>query len=668
MITQELYIDGVLADMDDNSSVWLDIKTNLLNDITKIQSSVTLTIKLPSTQCNKRIIGFGQVVTQRAGEDTEWRVHDAEYRRNGVTLIRGGRLTVVGAGDDSIDCTIVWGLYDAVAKLMRADVALNGLTENINTLLWTGNDSPDTYVAAQAADYFFAGADMWYTTAQDYPWEVSDSVYVGEHDKRFRGRVRGTCLHPSVKVSYVLGLIAQYCNVTINWSQAAQTIINSMVIPLVDNKANEQTYRDTTVVSFPQKAKTERTLGLFTPTYVAVDSAVFRQDGGDNNPLRALVDGDIHAEISCTVQYDMTGWATDAQGYWKMRGVYCAIIVEHSAEDKEIHPIGLRYVTQNKLTPSDYPTNTVEATLTGTGVFAVRADDKVYFARYYQQSNFGGSNTDPVVTPANDNPPTTFVSGIAVNMRPANVEGKVPKNGYYPIESNLPDIQAVDFVKFLAAYTGCFPLQIASDDTITFASLSEVFGNTANAVDWSGRLIARTAENTPKDVQFHPSEWAQVNRYEWQEDERNEHPAVYYGMTLALDDDTLEKERTVMTFPFAASDGNRVPCYTLESDGTVDSDACKPRIMRLYDNNGVAGATFESVWATRLQTDLEPFRKSLQHAKIITERIALSDIDVLRFDERKPVYLAQYGAFFAVLEIKQSNEMAADVTMLRIIQ
>lgn len=668
MITQELYIDGVLADMDDNSSVWLDIKTNLLNDITKIQSSVTLTIKLPTTQCNKRIIGLGQVVTQRAGEDTEWRVHDAEYRRNGVTLIRGGRLTVVGAGDDSIDCTIVWGLYDAVARLTKADVALNGLTENINTLLWTGNDSPDTYVAAQAADYFFAGADMWYTTAQDYPWEVSDSVYVGEHDKRFRGRVRGTCLHPSVKVSYVLGLIAQYCNVTINWSQAAQTIINSMVIPLVDNKANEQTYRDTTVVSFPQKAKTERTLGLFTPTYVAVDSAVFRQDGGDNNPLRALVDGDIHAEISCTVQYDMTGWATDAQGYWKMRGVYCAIVVEHGENDREYYRCGLRYVSETSIKASDYPSNIVEATLTGEGVFAVRADDKVYFARYYQQSNFGGSNTDPVVSPANDNPPTVFLSGVAVNMRPANIDGEVPPNGYYPIESNLPDIKVVDFVKFLAAYTGSFPLQIASDSVITFASLSDVFGNMSNAVDWSSRLIAGTGENVPKALSFHPTEWAQINRYEWAEDDRNMESAASYGMGLLLDDDTLEKERVILTFPFAASDNDRVPCYTLDGEGKTAYSACKPRIMRLYDNGGQAAMIFDDGWADRLAASTELLRRSLEHAKIITERIDLSDIEIMRFDERKPVYLAQYGAYFAVLEIKQSNEMAADVTMLRIIQ
>lgn len=667
-MTQELYIDGILADMDDNSNVWLDVKTNLLSDITKIQSSVTLTISLPMTQNNKRIIGLAQVITQRQGEDMAWRIHTAQYRRNGVTLIESGRLMVVSVGD-TIGCTIVWGLYDAVARLLKADVSLNALTEDVNTVLWTGNNTPDTYAAAQAADYFFAALDMWYTTAQDYPWTNSDTLPHHIPDERFRGRRRGTCLHPSVKVSYVLGLISHYCNVTINWSQAAQTIINSMVIPLVDNKANADTYRSTTVVSFPQKAKTERTLGLFAPSYVSIDSAIFRQGSGDNTPLEVTSDADIHATMSVDVQYDMSGFTPDSEGNWKMRGVYCAIIVEHGETDRDYYYCGLRYTQiQTSIKASDYPSGIVSATLTGEGVFPVKTDDKVYFARYWQSNIFGGSNTDPVTTPANDNPPTTFLSGVAVNMRPANIEGQVPANGYYPIESNLPDIKAVDFVKFLAAYTGSFPLQIASDSVITFASLSEVFGNVANAVDWSGKLIARSAENTPKDVQFHPNEWAQVNRYEWQEDERNDYEAGYYSLSLLLDDDTLERERTVMTFPFSASDGSHVPVYTTDSNGTTEGSPCKPRIMQMYDNGGNVAARFESAWGERLMTALEPFRRSLQHAKIITERIALSDIDVMRFDERRPVYLAQYGAFFAVLEIKQSNELAADVTMLRIIQ
>jgi hypothetical protein len=195
-----------------------------------------------------------------------------------------------------------------------------------------------------------------------------------------------------------------------------------------------------------------------------------------------------------------------------------------------------------------------------------------------------------------------------------------------------------------------------------------VFGNIANAVDWSDRLIATTDENEPKELAFHVTDWAQRNRYQWAEDDRNEYPAEHYEFDLLLDDDTLEAERTVLTFPFAASDGNNVPVYTRTDAGNVESSACKPRVFMVYDKSGKAGAKFESGWSERLAETMSPLRASLEKAKVITERIALTDIEVMQFDERKPVYLAQYGAYFAVLEIKQSNDMAADVTMLRIIQ
>lgn len=663
-MTQELYINGVLADMDDTSNVWLDIKTNLLNDITKIQSSITLTIKLPTTANNCRIIGLAQAVTYRTGEDMQWRIHTAEYRRNGVTLIHNGRLTVVRVSDGSIECNIVWGLYDAVARLTKTDATLNTLTDEINTVLWTGNNAVESYADIADKNWFFADLDMWYVTAEDYPWTRSDSLY--DSERTYNGGLRYANIHPSVRVPYVLGLIAAKCNVTMNWSQGAQAVINSLCLPLVDNKANDSTYQDTTIVSFASKPQTERTLGLFTPNFISVDPLLFTQENGT---LIAAADMDIHATMQTLVQYDMTGWTVDSQGYWNMRGVYTAFGVEHGEDDYDSYYCGIRFTArETKIKASDYPSNIVSATLTGEGVFHVTKGEKLKFGRFYQQSSFYGGEPQWVAEPAADNPPTAFLSGSYVRMRPSAVGSDVPMNGYYPIESNLPNIKVIDFVKFLCAYTGSYPLQRASDDTVTFAQVSDVFGNIANAVDWSDRLIATTDENEPKELAFHVTDWAQRNRYQWQEDDRNEYPAEHYEFDLLLDDDTLEAERTVLTFPFAASEGNNVPVYTRTDAGNVESSACKPRVFMVYDKSGKAGAEFESGWSERLAGTMSPLRASLEKAKVITERIALTDIEVMQFDERKPVYLAQYGAFFAVLEIKQSNDMAADVTMLRIIQ
>ena len=60
--------------------------------------------------------------------------------------------------------------------------------------------------------------------------------------------------------------------------------------------------------------------------------------------------------------------------------------------------------------------------------------------------------------------------------------------------------------------------------------------------------------------------------------------------------------------------------------------------------------------------------ESLQEAKVIKERVRLTDTELLSFDERTPVYLSQYAAYFAVTEIRQTGEGVCDVTMFRIRQ
>ena len=57
---------------------------------------------------------------------------------------------------------------------------------------------------------------------------------------------------------------------------------------------------------------------------------------------------------------------------------------------------------------------------------------------------------------------------------------------------------------------------------------------------------------------------------------------------------------------------------------------------------------------------------SLQKAKIITERIRMRDLELINFDETRPIYLAQYGGYFAVLDIKADDSGIAEVTMLQL--
>lgn len=145
-------------------------------------------------------------------------------------------------------------------------------------------------------------------------------------------------------------------------------------------------------------------------------------------------------------------------------------------------------------------------------------------------------------------------------------------------------------------------------------------------------------------------------------------------------------------FPFAATDGNSVPMYKVEfdkstKDGSAFGDkrgeakkdeiektkepsytACKDRILRLRaDGEGLAAAYFDINMQDILDDKYKDVARTLQQSKVIKEKILMRDIELLNFDETIPVYLAQYGAYFAVTEIRSSSNGIAEVTMLQLV-
>ena len=89
--------------------------------------------------------------------------------------------------------------------------------------------------------------------------------------------------------------------------------------------------------------------------------------------------------------------------------------------------------------------------------------------------------------------------------------------------------------------------------------------------------------------------------------------------------------------------------------------------MTLYeDENGKAAGTFDMDMQEIIPVRYGDLAATLQDINIITETFVLSDFELLNFDETIPVYLRQYGAYFAVLEIKSSKAGIAEVQMLKL--
>ena len=158
----------------------------------------------------------------------------------------------------------------------------------------------------------------------------------------------------------------------------------------------------------------------------------------------------------------------------------------------------------------------------------------------------------------------------------------------------------------------------------------------------------------------------------------------FYDGNLKVDNNSLENTRDVVTFPFAASNGNNVPMYEASDeevnegfhadrkDNNTDSapsyKKCQDRILNVIKNaSGKAALRFGLDMQEIIDMKYDGVKRMLSSARVIKDKFILSDIDISEFDETIPIYLSQYGAYFAVLEIKSDGKDTADVTMIELI-
>ena len=467
-------------------------------------------------------------------------------------------------------------------------------------------------------------------------------------------------LHPVVAVKYVIGKIEQVCGVTFHFPQAAQTVIDTMGIVLVDKKAGEESFPQATTGETGQSYTTG---GYVSPVFSYVDASLFEVVTVDNiTKLRVKVTMDYNVSMLCGIHYNMNGWTVE-DGKYTLAGA-CVVMVVEREDQAFYYPCGtMKGDTVSVPVPS--AGTTIDDTLEGNGNVQLEAGDVLSWCMAWQmyEQHWWESEYRPEwhFERMELNPPTQW-DNVYIRLKVASVDGDVPEYGLFPIERNLPDVKLLDFVKFLCAYLGIYPLQIPSKADIYFANYADAF-NEANAVDWTGKLVAQSEENRPKEVTFHPDGWARNNWYRWTEDERTEVNADY---DLEIADETMQVERDIIRFPFAAGEENKIPCYYLSDDGIAQYSACKPRLVKAFNQDGIVGGVFDAEWSERLAASVAMLQSSLYNASVIKERMRLTDIDLQAFDERKPVWLAQYGRYFVVLNIKQSSDMAAEVTMLQI--
>lgn len=485
-------------------------------------------------------------------------------------------------------------------------------------------------------------------------------------------------IQPSVTARYILDLITAQTGVAFDWSNQAKEIIKGLAVPLITRKADAQTV----VGSLEGTFFHTESLGIldFQPTSL---SEVF--DGLEIGHRYSQ----LNVKIACKMIFDFQmNWSWDAskvtpsghkswsfgegstewQAFYSYPPNYIEMKVKHKNDDGTWTETPYIAGLQQDETSGKYVTDYESDKVNGRFIHLVAGRGEIYL------------EDGDIVTFEMKHPKNQALIGLkCYNGRlSASIKQSddVPYGGNFPIGKNLPDIKVTDFLKCICILTSTFPSQRFIGGTLTFADIVNLWEDKAQAVDWTKKLIPSEASNHPRQTDFSVEDYCQHNIYKWKEDD-----TVYqqHDADMTIDNKTLEYTQDVCTLPFAATDGNRIPIYELESKQSTFGNttytrqvatkykACKDRIVNLTKNDaGYAELAFNIDLQDIFDSKLEKLRKTVANPHHIVERFNLSDLEILNFDETKPVYLAQYGAYFAVLEIKTTSSGYCEVTMIEL--
>lgn len=675
-MTERLYIDNILVDVGTDTDITLSIVSNLFSDLSKINGNTTYSIKLPKTTTNRRLFGYADRMDERQG--WPYRTHTARYLREGVEIIKGGQAVLTSSTAEAYEVVITWGVCMKFAEMVDNGWTLQDLPSTA-VVPFVENNDITPYDTFMAQGYGYVGIDTTDNEEDEGAWRTS-------YDIDYNGRSRGnsgaggteknggirrvfadwTTRHPSASVKWVLQQIEALTGVSFMWTGDAKSLIESLCIPCVTKDANALSFEGfemLTAVMTDLRLNRART---YEATFSCrSDSVVFGNipTGTQRQRVDVLVSTTAHFHMSLTVwmmKANLDVW----KGSYYFPATSVKLVVIHSDNTEDEYMVG--ETTQHRIPVESVTRDRITETISGEGDVDLAAGDKICIRAWTLMSDQNMS--------LSTSPPPDGMSGGFSFMPKAGKE--VPYGAKFPIVLNLPKIKIVDFIKFLSAITGTFAKNVAND-VVEFIAFDDA-ADLQRAVDWSSRLIPSGERNLPSTAGYKISDWARVNWYRWKDDGKV--TGVYDG-AISIDDETLEGERDAMVFPFAASDGN-VPLYRYEWEQEESGEwvrnesysKCEPRIMQIYTIIRVSGGVetayplgrFGLSMATIIGEKYGLLRQLLNGCKVIGESVRISNAELSEFDEMRPVWLAQYGAYWMITEIRARKGGVADVKLVKL--
>lgn len=613
-----------MVDVSPDTTITLNFKSNLLGEIDKITASNSQTITLPKTPKNRRIMGNAGAPS--AFSSQRYNKMPARYVRDGVEVVKAAYAVLLSSGE-GYEVAIYWGLMTNFSEWVDSGATIGDVVEDSLSMTWANNTSLSTSLQPLMV------ADYWNG--------IGSYGHMGDYGA-------SVALHPFVQASYILQRIAAVYGLTFDYSQyvgnqlARMAVLcdtrNALATPVTSGVARLQYdysgWNYLCAPNFSAAASTLYTIGSDTFAFAGADTPV-----GVSCIIPNLA-GTLKLQVD--YQYTISG-----------EGSVRVVILKKNANGTTLvgevgHTIFEGYILT---TPNI--------------IYSVEVEegDKVAVCFLVE----GGLNigNDYTLTPT-------------ITFTPSS-EGLIVYGGSLYAKNNLPDVTTVQFVKDLCAMLG---LQAMADTTnpniIHLVSLKELEQNKAEAVDWSDKLLD-AGGGEPLSITYTLDGYAQRNLFAYTNDE--EVTATTDGELLVASDN-LEDEAEIVTLKWSASNEVEnddkmvasIPLYAIEEQDGAEEAVLQNVGPRMAYLKGVASggsttylATASPLyWGNLLGDYYAPLQNLLTNAVVIEEQVRLSAYDLKTLDFSRPIYLRQYGKYYALKEVQ--TEKGEDVCKVTLVQ
>lgn len=681
MTGDELYINGVRADMGPSTGINLTWRSNLFADVSKIVGNNSTTIKLPATGHNIALID-GCIHPGRVSRYPYMR-HAATVKRDGVEIVTGANLVLMKVGTDSIEVALTWGVSTDLARLQESDITLQDLDYRN-----TPNSGRQTWMRTRNSE-FMPFADYGIRHDDDSVWN-----------------------HPVIYVGDVLEAITQHYGVSFRFDTEPWRS-GKWAIPLLQRNAESLTVAYTIA---------NRIVGEATDGEYGYDLLGFYFNSREISTL----DNSFYAfQYFMDEDHGMGDERWSRYGVPKRKGITQSptgrVTVNIDGEENDIATCTLVLVTYVgdavnvllEFQPEGYtmtsPTSamvtyvldgsTSDPSTLGGGIFLDGAyTGYAIKGRNVHVYNPSGSITvrysqDKVYlrgsTPDQDNP---IMRGTwyqdSVRLYGAD-------DGEYLTAQNMPKMKPIEFVKAIMQMAGKFA--IVKDGEFYFYSYFRIFENlrSGDTYDWSGYLMQNRGW-MPSALEFKVCDECQMNRMLYKDAEFGDGSTMngYY----IVENNTLNEARDSVSLPFVsyANRGTQasLKVYSYEYDTEVSEDGDeektvvkktnfkntdKPYIaVNRYDSGGYWYLTNQGITWQDLLYDFygydmhhedavpESYVGMLQEAKVQTEVFNLPGFMLNGIDLTRPVYISQFGAYFGIIEMKTRANNTIEAKLIKI--